>query len=748
MKFCCRHFSIAILTVVLLTNSYLLLTIQQLEQTVKSYEMNGFDTDTVRAELELSLKEHKLTLTPQLGPNFTTNIFNALKRRVAVLTEWLIWLAAAAFLFIIPGWALLDLFLPGWDSLDIWERLALGSGVGLSLQFLLFLWTDLIGVYLGAAYAWLPGCLALLAILWNSRRRLNVLPRLRSMLSKEGRTRSLTWDGLLMSLVLGLVFSARLLAIRSVVAPMWGDSVQHTTIAQLIVDKGGLFQSWLPYAPYNTLTVHYGFSSAVALFSWIADMDSMQATLVAGQILNGLAILSLYPLAIRLSDRNRLSGIGAVIAAGIFSPMPAYYVNYGRYAQLTGQVILPVSIWLLWESIEPQKDTFRGTNRNILRHTSLAGIALAGMILGYYRTPFYYASFGLILLLCVGFPRWMKAEYSMLRGLGSLIMIVMFSLLLLLPWLPRLAGSNLVNAVSSGISNMAPLTKVILDLQGWRDISYYAPWGMLALVAAAVLWAIFKRRWLVAVLALWFPLMAVYLFGQILGLPGANMLQTFALLISVYMPVSLLIGWLIGEIAHRLEYTNRLSPALLGVFVLAAGLWGWNPQRKISQPDIFAMVEKPDLRAAKWIRAHTPTDAIFLIEGFSIYGGTSAVGSDAGWWLPITAGRQTNIPPQYAQFNERPDIPGYTKQVAALVVALEQQPVTSPDNLQRLCLFGISHVYIGQKQGRVGFNAPQLFSPDELSASSAFKLLYHRDKVYIFKLKACKLYFPLTDVAE
>ncbi len=122
-------------------------------------------------------------------------------------------------------------------------------------------------------------------------------------------------------------------------------------MTQLMLDNGGLFKSWLPYAQYNSLTVQFGFSAFTALFAWLTGLGSVKATLIVGQVLNGLAVLVLYPLAVRIAKGNRWAGIGAVLVAGLLMPMPAFYVNWGRYAQLAGQTILPVAFWLIWEAL-------------------------------------------------------------------------------------------------------------------------------------------------------------------------------------------------------------------------------------------------------------------------------------------------------------------------------------------------------------------------------------------------------------
>jgi hypothetical protein len=41
-------------------------------------------------------------------------------------------------------------------------------------------------------------------------------------------------------------------------------------------------------------------------------------------------------------------------------------------------------------------------------------------------------------------------------------------------------------------------------------------------------------------------------------------------------------------------------------------------------------------------------------------------------------------------------------------------------------------VYIGQRQGTVGFAAPQLFAPDDFAPQPAFDLVYREDRVYVF----------------
>jgi hypothetical protein len=123
-----------------------------------------------------------------------------------------------------------------------------------------------------------------------------------------------------------------------------------------------------------------------------------------------------------------------------------------------------------------------------------------------------------------------------------------------------------------------------------------------------------------------------------------------------------------------------------------------------------------------------------LVEGHRIFQGYSAVGADGGWWIPLLAGRQNTMPPQYALLTEAPTEPGYSQEIVDLVTTLETNSPASPRGIQALCDWGITHVYIGQGQGEVGPEAVQLYSPTALAGSSAFSQVYRQDRVWIFAL--------------
>jgi hypothetical protein len=233
-------------------------------------------------------------------------------------------------------------------------------------------------------------------------------------------------------------------------------------------------------------------------------------------------------------------------------------------------------------------------------------------------------------------------------------------------------------------------------------------------------------------MGLWVVGLALLRAGRLINLPGAAYIQIFAIIIALYIPIGVMVGWLIGELISWLPKQHQTLGYLGAAVVLVIGLsWASMHQVNIVDSD-YIMVTDPDLAAMDWIDANTPEDARFLVNGFLIRNGQSATGSDAGWWIPLLAARQNTMPPQYALLTETPIDPAYSRSVVDLVAWLQGTSLSSPEVIPQLCQQNISHVYLGQRQGQVGFAAVPLLSPDELLANPAFSPLYHQDQVWVF----------------
>jgi hypothetical protein len=629
----------------------------------------------------------------------------------------------ASLLFLLPGLALLLWLLPDQD-VDWFGWLSLSAGLSLATFPLLLLWTRALGgIRMGPLPLWVILVVCTLLIAWQLRRRPNLQRAVRN---------TPLWFSLLLILSAGVVLGVRLWAIRGLTVPLWGDSVQHTVIAQLLVDRGGLFNSWLPYAPYQSLTVHFGFHAAVAAFQWATGMEAAQATLLVGQIVNALAVFTLYPLTMRVAGGNRWAGVGTLWVIGLLSPMPAFYVNWGRYPQLAGQAILPVALWLVTTALDSRQGS-RLASPWGWRASVLSGVAAAGMSLSYYRMPYYWGVFVLAWLVSYILPRLRWDGKKWLIVAARLFVVGGIAAVLLLPWVRHIAGGELVSkVVSTAAAGPPPLRRVMLEYLGWLHITTYLPWWLLTIAGIAVIWSIARRQWSVTSVGLWIVGLALLPAGRLVHLPGAAHMQVFAIIIALYIPVGILIGWLLGEgISWLLRLRHTLGYAtvpLILVFVLG---WGVRQQINIVESD-YIMVTQSDLAAMDWIRANTSEEARFLVNGFLIYNGRSAVGADAGWWIPLLANRQNTMPPQYALTNEIPIDPSYSQDIVNLVAQLQEVSLSSPEGISQLCQQDISHVYVGQGQGHVGLGAVPLYLPDELVGSPAFASLYHQDQVWVF----------------
>jgi hypothetical protein len=137
------------------------------------------------------------------------------------------------------------------------------------------------------------------------------------------------------------------------------------------------------------------------------------------------------------------------------------------------------------------------------------------------------------------------------------------------------------------------------------------------------------------------------------------------------------------------------------------------------------------MRAGNWIDQNLPPDAKLLVNSFFAYGGSSVVGSDGGWWLPLTSVRQTTQPPltYVSEAGLRKDYVAYTNE---LIASIETLGLTHPDVLEELRDRGVTHVYIGQQQGTV--NGPPLLDIQNLRDNPNFQTIYHEDRVWIFEI--------------
>lgn len=636
----------------------------------------------------------------------------------AVRGAWLLLLSA--LVYVAPGWALLALVGPRLKGLTLthWaEQLGVSAGLSLALYPLLILWLGVLKIPAGRPAVWavVIGAIAILIAVYRTRRPVQPLKRLQGWLAGPNLA-----PDLLLLLCLVLVAAGRLLTVRGLDMPLWHDSVQHTTIVQRMLESGGLFSSWEPYAPYKTLSTQFGFHALAATWAWITGADAPQAVIWSGQLLSLAAVLALYPLAYRL--KGPWAGAISVAAAGLFLQFPAYYTNWGRYPQMAGQILLPVAAWCFW-SVWVSERPARWLDALV------GALLIAAMALTYYRMAFHFLAFvGAVVLVA---PRAIFRD-GLGRRVAPVAGMAAGAALLVLPWLRHLRASG--DLVAAGAQPATPATlgqRMQAVSVGWQAPeavtilvgTLAAAWGGQA-AALPIVWL-----WLLMLL----PVLAIT------PLPGVQIIQTFTIVTSLYIPKALIWGVAGALVLEALLVGRR---RLLGGIVagLLAVVCLWRVPALLHSVDRgFDLSTRPDMRAAEWIKASVPEEAFFLINGLVYTDGVSAVGGDAGWWIPVLTGRGAVIPPQYALLAEDPIQPGYGEAVNTLVRSLNTIDAASEEGHRIICSFPtpITHAYIGQRQGMVVKALPArpekpMLSAEALAGDPAFQLIYASDGVSIF----------------
>lgn len=660
--------------------------------------------------------------------------------------SWLGFLAAGAVLYLLPGWGMLAWLYPAWGRRGWVEKLGLACSASLAIYPLLYLYTDLIGLHLGQIYTWLPPTMAALYLLLRRvlRRQTEPAPLVDD---KSACPPSLAADLAFVAVML-LVILSRFWSVRTLAIPMWGDSYHHTLVTQLLVNHGGLFNSWAPYAEMTTFTYHFGFHSLAAGLHDLTGLGAPAAVLWTGQIVNLLAVLCLYPLATRLGH-NPWAGVTAVLLAGLLAPMPMYYVNWGRYTQLAGQVILVSGVYLMWETLTARQ---AGWRLPVLTALLLAGLALTHLRV-VILAGLFLAAFWLIYL------RRGSAAMIFRRSLGFSLL----AMLLFLPWFLRVFSGNLIDIFTATLSGTPASTAQNVSSQVAKEIQAttgaignlfdYLPALIWLFLPPVIGWGLWRRERDALLIAVWWWL--AWFFGEPAwyGLPGSGAITAFAVLIAAYIPAALLFGagagWALAAlpVAPPEEQTGssqsfkltprrrwgKLAQPMLALAAICLGLWGVGLRlADVDIPD-HALVLPPDLRAFAWITDNTPEAARFLVNAQPAFYETTVVGTDGGWWLPFLAGRQTTIPPMNYSFEQEP-WSGYQQWINSLYQEIEANGIDHPAVIAELRRRGVTHVYIGQQQGSVSHFGPANFDLQALQASPHYRLVYRQDRVWIFEV--------------
>lgn len=639
---------------------------------------------------------------------------------VRVGIEWIDWFLWTAILFLLPGLALLACF-RRWLTFTITEFFALATALSMVVAPISILIFSLLGIQQNAFH---------LAILLVGFALLSFIgfivikpiettpPRNRDKLS-EGAT---AWLLLLIAL---FSWFARLTSVKGIDFPMWTDSYQHTLIVQIIVDTGRLPDNFLPYAEIYHYTYHFAFHTIAAWFHWISGLSVARSVVLTGQIINACAVPTIFVFVRRLFGSNSIALVAALLC-GLVSPMPAMFVNWGRYTQLTGQIVLPVALTLAKVAIDSSDHKLQSLK---ISRAVLAGLAFAGLFYAHYRIFL----FGCLFVGCyLVYYLWEQRATPkvMQRLLGQMVWFGIVCLIVIAPWLSRLLagfGSDIAHEATQTFDQSRH--GEYFDFR-WNDfINFAANQFILYLACAGVVWGFWRRQKTIIILTLWGLLLFAFANTHLIGI--LPLYSNLIVIIFLYLPLIaiasyVIVEWTEAALTRIAQNENHLSYARNIIITIAILLLGWRAvpfySQLVGQQNSF--VRTADLNAMEWIRSNTANDARFFIAT-QFWTPRVAHGLDAGYWIPYLAQRQTIVPPQqYAADGEAEYINSVNQRLAVL------QNTTSIEQLwEKLREFGLSYVYIGARPTQLD---PTIFQ----GRADYFTMVYHRDGVWIFKVNS------------
>lgn len=574
----------------------------------------------------------------------------ALAALVALLPAGRVLLATGLWL-IAPGY-LLERWLPG--PRPHWLlRIALWLGISLSVLPLIYLWVTAIGGNLPSTV--LNAAALLLAVG-------AIVAAWHDLATAQRQPSTTTWL-LLLVLVIGAWLRSEQIA--GLAFPAWVDSVHHALMVRVAAETGHAPWTLTPYLPVVEMPYHWGYHVVIAAAWRLSGGELPDVMLWSGQLLNWWQSVAAAALA-WLCWRRPIAAIVAAAVVGCISWMPAYYVSWGRYTQLSGLLLL-AALAIAW-----QQWLDAGSRREYAGWLAIIAIVIAGLSLVHMRI----FVFGGALIAAQSFVWSLRqSRRAIIARVAQALLASVAAVALAAPWWLLLLRRVLVPAATGAQSLTSGGSYVQLNY----DLMWIGPneWLVaLALIGGAI--GIARRQSIAAVLMLWVgglavltnpwlvsyltpPAGLVLLFYSVtrrrwllssLGLlllainPATVRLPYLWLLpvdiaaISLFLPLSSLIG---GGVALIWPAQRRFGQIGGTIALIGLTIWGASQQRAIVNP-VTVLATAANREAIAWVAEQTPPTARFLINATPWLPGV-ARGNDGGWWITPLTGRWTSTPP-------------------------------------------------------------------------------------------------------
>ena len=619
-------------------------------------------------------------------------------------------------LFFLPGsaWLVVSKTWSRWPGL---QRYFVAIGLSLATYPVLFYATRFLlpNVELGAGSIGVLLLLTLLITAWGIWKH-HIFPL---------RLSGLEWVAVI---ILGLTFLSRFWIVRTHPYPAWSDSLHHTLLTQLTAENGRLPYTLEPYFPNVLAMYHLGLYALSGPVAMLAQVPAHTALLGTAQFLNSLCGIGIYLVLDRYAGRK--GAIVGLAVAGLFSLHPALWVNWGRFTQLSSQVVFLFAWLFTLESVAPPASFPGQQGQTALPSRWLLFFALlstAALFFFHFRVAIFYF---LLLLITLIIALWQAPTRSQrLAFIKRLAVIGIAALVVVLPVLWEAAQVYLARQTGSP----SPLQSE--EAREFRN-NYYlfplstipylaAPIWLLVIGGASTVVGLLRRNWLIIVNFIWVIILVIVGNLYLLNIPILNITNFGAILIMFYLPLSLIMGTAVEEgysfiPAAAQRWTERVFILALLIAALPATV-----ARATTLEAYRHFITPQDVAAMAWIEDNVPLEAKFAINTY-FWLPRFAHGTDAGYWIPYFTGRQIITSSMLSD-----GIPwAYHERVLAQSEAAEGLE-TDLGGLDELYDLGVAYIYIGAMGDFSGSGLQR----DFLTLSDRIELLYENEGVAILHIK-------------
>ena len=503
------------------------------------------------------------------------------------------------------------------------------------------------------------------------------------------------------------------------------DSLHHSILTNIVATTGKLPYTMLPFDSANLNHYHLGLYAMTGPLQMLAGIKPDQALLWFSQFLNGLCGVGVFLFLDRKVSRQ--AGFIGMLSAGLFSVFPSWFVNWGRFTQLSAQTILLPAVLITWEALTSIDNGEKLFSKKSITELILAGVLNAGVCLLHFRVA--VCMLALILIICLyELIKSVRKRVGIRNLVARILLIGMITVVFILPTLisglEAYVDQRAVQATPSQERKL--LTEQYYYTHGDRDTvelsKKSAPFLLLGVAGIFMGFFTRKHRSLSTILFIWF--LCLIGFSQLYRLnnPLLAFTNITAILLTLYLPISVGVGILWNVLLKEIEFPgkNRLhriaivSLLIMGIITYHFRLNDFEPHR--------AFMTDADREAMEWIKTNTNIDAVFGVNS-NFLNPTMPFGTDAGYWLPVYAERQTSALTLLSQLSN--DYQFSLERAKTILRFYETGDITP------LCEYGIDYLYSGVQDP---LGSKDLANQPELLDNENLELVYDQMGVQIFRI--------------